>query len=185
MRELQYAILGLVNRGPMTGYDITKHFQGTLSKFWEAKHSQIYPELRRLVDEGLVEYQIAIQGERMEKKLYTITAAGRRSLMDWLRLDEPLGSVPKEAFRLRLYFGESLQKEELAALIKSQYRMHAARLALLRAAKPMHQAPPEVGSEAFGDYLLILGGLYREEACMEWLRSCAGLLGVTLDEEQE
>ena len=55
MRTLKYAILGLINREPMTGYDITREFNSNnLANFWYAKHSQVYPELGRLMDEKLV-----------------------------------------------------------------------------------------------------------------------------------
>lgn len=46
MRTLKYAILGLLNKEPMTGYDIGKEFSKDLGEFWTAKHSQIYPELK-------------------------------------------------------------------------------------------------------------------------------------------
>ena len=45
MRTLKYAILGLLMRSPVTGYDIAKEFGDGLGCFWSAKHSQIYPEL--------------------------------------------------------------------------------------------------------------------------------------------
>ena len=49
MRTLKYAILGLINREPMSGYDITREFNNNdLANFWYAKHSQVYPELARL-----------------------------------------------------------------------------------------------------------------------------------------
>ena len=67
MRVLKYAILGLLNRQPMTGYDIGKEFNYELSEFWHAKHSQIYTELKRLHDEGLVTYDIEISGDILEK----------------------------------------------------------------------------------------------------------------------
>ncbi|MBR6512798.1 MAG: PadR family transcriptional regulator, partial [Clostridia bacterium] len=64
MRNLKYAILGLVNREPMTGYDIKKAFEDrALTSFWHAEHSQIYPELKRLVDEGMVSFDTDIRGE--------------------------------------------------------------------------------------------------------------------------
>ena len=78
MRNLKYAILGLVNRKPLTGYDITKAFNEGLVEFWYAKHSQIYPELKRLTDEDLISYETIIQGEKLEKKLYTITPKGKK-----------------------------------------------------------------------------------------------------------
>ena len=48
MGTLKYAILGLLNRKSMTGYDLSKEFETTLFEFWNAKHSQIYPELKSL-----------------------------------------------------------------------------------------------------------------------------------------
>lgn len=47
MGNLKYAILGLLNQKEMTGYDLMKQFESTLCEFWSAKHSQIYPELKK------------------------------------------------------------------------------------------------------------------------------------------
>ena len=52
MGTLRYAILGLLNRKAMTGYDLSKEFQTSLAEFWHAKHSQIYPELKTLAGAG-------------------------------------------------------------------------------------------------------------------------------------
>ena len=54
MKVLTYAILGLLNRTAMTGYDISKAFNHELAKFWHAKHSQIYGELKSMFNDGLV-----------------------------------------------------------------------------------------------------------------------------------
>lgn len=63
MRTLKYAILGLINREPMTGYDITREFNSNnLANFWYAKHSQVYPELGRLMDEKLVTCEVRDPG---------------------------------------------------------------------------------------------------------------------------
>ena len=72
MRTLKYAILGLLNRKPMTGYDISKEFNFQLAEFWSAKHSQIYPELKKLVSEELIIFKIEISGDVLEKKVYYI-----------------------------------------------------------------------------------------------------------------
>ena len=54
MRNLKYVILGLLTQKPMTGYEIKQKFEGALSEFWYANHSQIYPELKRLTEEDRV-----------------------------------------------------------------------------------------------------------------------------------
>ena len=65
MRTLKYAILGLLMQSSVTGYDISKAFGDGLGSFWSAKHSQIYPELKRLTEEGLIRYRTVIQGEKL------------------------------------------------------------------------------------------------------------------------
>lgn len=182
MRELKYAILGLVNRDALSGYDITKAFSDSLSKFWEAKHSQIYPELRRLMDEGLVEYTVAIHGEKLEKKLYTITEKGQTELTQWLTTPEPLEPVPKDAFRLKIYFGENLEQEQMAAVLKSQLMEYQARLAILETSfATFAESPPEKFTPEFSEYLLIKGGIFRDNAYINWLRECAELLELNID----
>ena len=64
MGTLKYAILGLLNRKNMTGYDLSKEFETTLFEFWNAKHSQIYPELKSLSENGLVRYEVEIWRKR-------------------------------------------------------------------------------------------------------------------------
>ena len=66
MRTLKYAILGLLSREDMTGYDIAKIFNAELANFWNAKHSQIYPELKRLTEEGLVTFHVVVAGDVLE-----------------------------------------------------------------------------------------------------------------------
>ena len=68
MGTLRYAILGLLNRKAMTGYDLSKEFQTSLAEFWHAKHSQIYPELKSLAEDGLITFQTEITGTVLEKK---------------------------------------------------------------------------------------------------------------------
>ena len=80
MGTLQYAILGLLSRKDMTGYDMSKEFETTLSGFWNAKHSQIYPELKTLTEQNLIEYHLEISGTVLEKKTLLPLPAGNNLL---------------------------------------------------------------------------------------------------------
>ena len=51
METLKYAILGLLMKKDMTGYELTKEFNSALFEFWNASHSQIYPKLKALTKE--------------------------------------------------------------------------------------------------------------------------------------
>lgn len=175
MRTLKYAILGLVNRSPLTGYDITKAFNEGLIEFWYAKHSQIYPELKKLTDEGLISYEVVIQGEKLEKKLYSITEKGRLSLQNWLKKDDPLEPTPKDIFRLKAYFCDEMDKETLNTQFQSAISKHTERLSYLESAMENLLKDKEiskVSSSGFGDYIVLNGAIMREKNYIDWLNDC-------------
>lgn len=175
MRTLKYAILGLINREPMTGYDITREFNSNnLANFWYAKHSQVYPELSRLMEEELVTCQIVIQGEKMEKKLYSITKKGEQELQDWLMEDDPLGPTPKDVFRLRIYFSDFMTNEELQTHLQSQIEKHTDKCQYLcDIMKRSHNnTPPPAGTRESGDFMVLEGAILREQSYLEWLKNC-------------
>jgi DNA-binding PadR family transcriptional regulator len=69
-----------------TGYELTQWFDSSLQHAWHASHSQIYPELGRLEDEGMIE--VVAQGAR-NSKTYALTDAGHAELRRWLVEVEP------------------------------------------------------------------------------------------------
>jgi len=175
MRTLKYAILGLVNRNPLTGYDITKNFNEGLVEFWYARHSQIYPELKKLTDEDLISYETIIQGEKLEKKLYTITEKGRKSLQKWLAEDEPLEPTPKDVFKLKAYFCDEMDMDTLLKQFESALNKHLERLEYLE--NSMEKLSKEkdiskVSSPSFGDYVVLNGAIMREKSYIDWLNDC-------------
>lgn len=175
MRNLKYAILGLVNTSPMTGYDIKKAFDDrALYNFWHAEHSQVYPELGKLVKEGMLEYETVITGEKLEKKLYSITALGRKEFHDWLIFDDEVERTPKDIFRLRTYFSDSMSKDEYKKLLKSQHIQHCNRRDYLKGIidTVFFNGIPEWGTREFGDFLVLDGAIKREDAYIEWLDFC-------------
>src|ERR1043165_4912310 len=61
-----YALLGMLAREPLSGYDIARQLRTALGFVWQAPHSQIYPELARLEAHGLVPHARVEQRERPE-----------------------------------------------------------------------------------------------------------------------
>src|SRR5437763_9646562 len=76
-------VLGLLDHGPRSGYDIKAVVDRSTRFFWAASYGQIYPELRRLEHDGLIESESAPRGAR-ERRVYRLTAAGREALTAWL-----------------------------------------------------------------------------------------------------
>lgn len=185
MRLLKYAILGLINRSPITGYDITKELdERIMANFWHAKHSQIYPELKKLLEEGLVEFQVEVQGEKLEKKVYTITKEGKNEFREWLLTDEPIGVTPKDVFRLRTFFSDELPAKDFVKLLYSQLSMHKHKLAYLsdNMAKSYSNVPM-VGTLELGDYMVLEGAIMREKNVIDWLNKCLFYHGETKDKK--
>ncbi|MZI94396.1 PadR family transcriptional regulator [Vibrio sp. CAIM 722] len=172
MRVLKYAILGLLNRHAMTGYDITKEFNHDLAEFWHAKHSQIYTELKKLFEEGLVTYDITISGEVLEKKLYSITEPGKADLIEWLKDDAQIGKTAKDVFRVRMYFCDFIDMGTRIELLTSQRNQHQQRLNELNQTKQQYTARPDKYSHRFGDYMLLEGAIMREQGLIDWCERC-------------
>src|SRR5512133_4027220 len=99
-------ILGFLSLGPRSGYDIKTVVDRSTRFFWAASYGQIYPELRRLEEEGLVEGEDRPNGGR-SRRVYRLTPAGREALHGWL-----LGSTVTIELRdeslLRLFFADAL-----------------------------------------------------------------------------
>ena len=81
---LQHGILGFLNYGPCSGYELTKAFQSSLHFFWPAQTSQIYQTLNRLEAAAYITHETVIQTGKPNKNVYSILPAGRAELLRWL-----------------------------------------------------------------------------------------------------
>jgi DNA-binding PadR family transcriptional regulator len=125
--SLRYALIGLLASEPLSGYDLTRQFSESLANVWSAQHSQIYPELARLVSGGMIEQ--AGEGPR-GRKTYRATPAGIEALTEWMRSTTPDYDVRCDA-GLRGFFLWTLPPDEAIAHLQQDievYRTHLARL---------------------------------------------------------
>jgi DNA-binding PadR family transcriptional regulator len=98
--SLRHALLAVLTAEPMTGYDLVKYFDGSVAYVWSAPHSQIYPELRRMEREGLLDVEVLPRGRLAEKRLYSVNQAGLAELRRWAL--EPVTHPPeRDPYRLR------------------------------------------------------------------------------------
>jgi DNA-binding PadR family transcriptional regulator len=119
--SLRHALLGVLKDQPLTGYDLVRHFQGTVGYLWSAPQSQIYPELRRMEADGLIAARIAPRGRRAQKRIYSVTDAGMEELRRWATDFMPL-SAHRDPVHLKAAFFD------LAPLdaVREQLRAHIA-----------------------------------------------------------
>jgi DNA-binding PadR family transcriptional regulator len=82
---LKHTILAFLSRQPLSGYDVAKEFaEGFGSCFWKASQQQVYAELGKLEQQGLITYEAIPQPGRLDKKIYAIAKPGEKELTDWL-----------------------------------------------------------------------------------------------------
>ena len=125
--SLRHALLGVIKDTPLTGYDLVRHFQGTVGFLWSAPQSQIYPELRRMEAEGLVEAKVAPRGRRAQKRIYSVTDAGMAELRRWATDFMPLPAQRDPIVLKAAFFDlaplESVREQLRAHIAQFQWRM--------------------------------------------------------------
>jgi len=148
-------ILGLLAMRPLAGYDIKAIVDRSTRFFWAASYGQIYPELRRLEAEGLVQGEDAPNGGR-QRRVYSLTPAGREALVEWL-LGPTVTIELRDESLLRLFFADSLPKEQALMLLEWRKLGHQQYLETLRAIDARPGQDPQ-----FVDLVLRWGIAYNE-----------------------
>jgi DNA-binding PadR family transcriptional regulator len=121
------AVLGLLEPGERSGYDLQQLARGSVGYFWAPARSQIYAVLPRLVAAGLAEPLDLVQGRGPAKRLYRITPAGREALESWLE-NGPIGPEPdRNLLLLKVFFGELMRPERLREQVRER-RLEAEQL---------------------------------------------------------
>jgi DNA-binding PadR family transcriptional regulator len=111
------ALLGLLTRGELSGYDLQGAGRRNDGFFWAPTKSRIYAVLPRLVDRGYATSREVQQSGRPNKQLYRITRAGRAALQAWLE-EPPVFDPERAPLLLKIYFGELLEPEIMVSHIR-------------------------------------------------------------------
>jgi DNA-binding PadR family transcriptional regulator len=129
-----WAVLGILSFGrELTGYDIKNWSDAILHFFyWSPATSQIYTELRRLEDLGLVSSRTVARDELRDKTVYAITPIGTEALRSWQATVDAEAPILKHGVLLRIWLGHLAEPDRLREQIAEH---HARLLAELASAK--------------------------------------------------
>src|SRR5947209_844749 len=108
-------ILGMIGLGRRTGYDIKAFVDRTTRYFWAASYGQIYPELKRLEEQGLVAGSPEPSGGRA-RTVFELTDAGQGALEAWLASKEEPHYELRDEGMLKLFFSDSLPGQRIEIL---------------------------------------------------------------------
>lgn len=109
--DVRSTLLGFLMYGNMTGYDLKKIFSLSFSFFSGLSYGSIYPALKKMEQEGLISLQVEVQDGTPNRKVYSITDAGRTAFIHALKTSNP-AERPKSPFLTRLFFFSNLSPEE-------------------------------------------------------------------------
>ncbi|MQA11709.1 MAG: PadR family transcriptional regulator [Pseudonocardiaceae bacterium] len=162
------SLLGLLHDGPMTGWDLVATAQSRIGSFWTLTQSQVYRELAKMSEAGLV--RAGETGPR-DRKPFTITTVGKRAFVDWLAC-EPAAEQIRFPLLLTMSFAGHLPPGRLDEIIQSQRETHAERLTEYRRQEPrLADDPQRLATLRFG--------IRHEQAVLDWFDELPSLLGST------
>lgn len=170
-----YGILGLLTWGPKSGYDIRREARESIGHFWNESYGQIYPCLRQLVARGLAAVESTGGRGRGGRKVYRITAAGRRELRRWLA--QPVRPAPiRSELCLKLCFGGLAPPEASRRHLREFRALHAGRLETWRKSEADVRRALKQEPAAVHFLLTVRMGLAVAEACVRWADEAIALL---------
>ena len=173
-RKIDYVILGLLSHEPLSGYDIKKRIDGTISFFWKGSFGSIYPSLAAMESEGLVVKNEADGSGGREKYRYSITESGKRSLVDWLESSKAANDLKYESI-LKIFFGSAAGAEQTIRNIQDFEQEIRQSLEILKLYKSnLENAPDE--KEHVYYYLTVLFGIRAYESYLEWCKEAVETL---------
>jgi len=158
-----YVVLGMLRKEPRSGYEIKQVVDHSTRFFWAASYGQIYPELAKLAQAGLVEGEEQPTGGR-KRTVYRLTDAGRAELRRWL--DElPERLELRDEGLLKLFFAGAADEGKALEIVDAKRRIAEEKLAALRAIEPR---VAEMSSDDPYPYLVLRYGVEMSEWTIAW-----------------
>lgn len=172
MNTLGYAILSALGRKPCSGYELVQY----LDALWPAKHSQIYPRLTRMEENGHLVYEQIEQIGKPNKKIYSITEKGRETLESWIT-ETPSSSIVRDEFLIKIN-SVWLSDEESAKKLIHERIVNLERNISLRATVIDEIEPKQevTMTKDFGRFLLLNRRNMLEKEEISWCRWVLQLL---------
>jgi DNA-binding PadR family transcriptional regulator len=118
--NIQNVILGFLMDEPMSGYDIKRQFELSVTNFFEATLSGIYPALRKMEKDGLIHKEVVIQEGKPNKNVFSITDFGKQAFLNYL-CSPTQATVIHSDILVRIFFGKFATREQTREWILDEF----------------------------------------------------------------
>ncbi|MGA5897027.1 PadR family transcriptional regulator [Streptomyces venetus] len=170
---LRNAVMAALLEGEASGYDLAKAFDASVANFWMSTPQQLYRELERMEVEGLVAARVIEQERRPNKRLFSLTEAGREAVRAYTA--EPLGkpSVIRDELLVKVQCLDAGDIEAVRTAIGERMEWATAKLARYeRLRQRLLDGRSEEAyfaeAERIGPYLTLLRGMAFERENLQW-----------------
>lgn len=163
-----YVILGMLSIAPSgSGYELHKAIEENFGSFWGESYGQIYPALKRLAAEGLIEPCTTGSTPKKRSQQYALTDAGRACLREWLAMPFQ-NDPPRNEFMLKLFFGREAAPGVAIAHVRELQRRNRLMVNTLEGIERMaHQHQSQNPHQPYWMLTLSLG-LAMTRAALDW-----------------
>jgi DNA-binding PadR family transcriptional regulator len=176
--SLEHILLGYLRR-PSTGYELGRQFADGARHFWYAERSQIYPALKKLEARGWLKARDQASPVGPDRRVYEITAAGRKALTRWLTGGPQIGRE-RLPYIAQAFFLDAAAPGDAAHVIEAMRGVWQEKLAQLEALEQQHHKdfgdPAHWPAEGFHPYTALRMGIHQYRAKVAWCAETLDLL---------
>lgn len=174
-RKIDMVILGLLAHENLSGYDIKKRIDNSISFFWKGSFGSIYPSLSAMEKEGLVQKADTGESNRREKICYSITESGKKALISWLEDAKAVNDLKYETL-LKLFFGGVTDAKTSINTINAFEKEIGASLEMLKIYRENLSKVLDNKDHIYY-YLTVSFGVETYESYLKWCKEAKKMLG--------
>lgn len=165
--SVKHALLALLDNRSMYGYELRQEFESEIGDHWTLNFGQVYLTLESLEKHGLVKYRVVPGESAPDRKVYKITAEGRRNLADWFHAPVESQKGLRDEFYLKFMLGLNSPRVDIAEIVLTQKQSVLHKLHEYTKLKREAGRAGDIAKVMLLDLVLL-----RAEADIRWLDMC-------------
>ena len=170
--SLRDAVLAALLAGEASGYDLAKDFDASVANFWMATPQQLYRELDRLAEQGLIQARVVHQERRPNKRMYSLTESGREAIQQFTAR-APKPSVIRDELLVKVQASDAGNTAAVRDFIAERLQWATAKLQRYerlrtRLLDGLTEEEYLSQAERVGPYLTLLRGISFEQENIRW-----------------